>query len=55
MVGLRNQGFDVIAPAMEMSLYDVRQRNALLRNLLSPVSLLTRWPWAWLHAAMDDR
>ena len=54
VVGLRDQGFDVIAPEMEMSLYDVRQRNALLRNLLSPVSLFTRWPWRWLRGAMDE-
>lgn len=51
---MREQGLEVTAPSMDMSLWDVRAENALLRKLLSPASLFTRWPSTWLTSAMDD-
>jgi predicted esterase YcpF (UPF0227 family) len=54
VVQLRAQGLTVTAPAMEMSLWDLRATNGLLRSLLSPRALLTRWPTSWLAGAMDD-
>lgn len=50
---MRAQGIDVAAPSMEMSLWDPRQSNSVVRNLLSPGMLLQHWPWQWLAAAGD--
>ena len=51
---LRARGLDVIAPPMEMSLWDIRQRNSIPRSLMSPSALLSRWPTQWFAGAMDD-
>ena len=51
---MREQGLRVTAPDMEMSLWDPRARNSVIRSLLSPISMFTRWPWQWLRLAMDD-
>lgn len=50
---MRKQGLDVVSPEMQMSLYDVRARNSVLRNLLDPSMLLRHWPWQWLVGAGD--
>ena len=50
---MRDQGLDVTAPELEMSLWDVRQKNALLRNLLSPAALFSGYPSQWFSSAMD--
>ena len=51
---MRRQGLDVTAPAMDMSIWSLWQKNSVLRSLLSPRALLTRWPTNWLAGAMDD-
>ena len=51
---MREQGLDVTAPAMKMSLWDARESNSLVRSLFSPSALLSRWPSQWLPGAMDD-
>ena len=51
---LRKQGFDVTAPAMSMSIYNPLEKNSLIRSLINPLSLVTRWPTQWLPGAMDD-
>jgi allantoin racemase len=48
------QGLVVTAPDMQMSLFNILQKNSLVRSLLSPRALLTRWPSSWLSGAFDD-
>lgn len=50
---MKEQGLVVNAPSMEMSLFDPRARNGIVRSLFSP-RLLIRWPWQWLSKAMED-
>ena len=54
VVGLREAGFAVTAPDMEMSLFNPARRNSVVRSLLSPSALLTRWPSDWLRLALAD-
>ena len=54
VVGLREAGFAVTAPDMEMSLFNPARRNSVVRSLLSPSALLTRWPSDWLGLALAD-
>ena len=51
---MRAQGLAVTAPDMHMSLFNVLQKNSLVRSLLSPSALLSRWPSQWLAGAFDD-
>ena len=51
---LRERGLDVVAPALQMSLWNPTQKNSLLRSLLSPKALFSRAPMRWLAGAMDD-
>ena len=52
--GMQEQGLQVTAPDMEMSLWNPRARNSVICSLLSPFSMFTRWPWQWLRLAIDD-
>ena len=51
---LREQGLEVVAPSMEMSLWNPMRKNSVLRSLLSPSALLSRAPTQWLSGALDD-
>ena len=51
---LREQGLEVIAPALQMSLWNPACKNSLLRSLLSPSAVFGRAPTRWLARAMDD-
>lgn len=51
---LRSQGALVTAPDMQMSLFNPAKTNSLVRSLLSPSALFTRWPSQWLAGALGD-
>jgi len=51
---LRSQGAVVTAPDMAMSLWNPMKHNSVVRSLLSPRLLLTRWPSQWLGGALAD-
>jgi len=52
---LRAQGIEVIACDMDVSLWDVRRANSIVRRVLdTPSKLFSYWPWKWLASAIDD-
>ena len=51
---MQKQGLEVTAPAMAMSLFNPFKANSVVRSLLSPWALFSRWPTQWLPGAIDD-
>ena len=51
---LREVGLEVVAPSMEMSLWNPLRKNSVLRSLLSPSALFSRAPTRWVGGALDD-
>lgn len=51
---LRQQGLEVIAPSMEMSVWNITKCNSVARRLVDTPLRLIKPPWKWVGSAVDD-